>query len=70
MADGLKPFSWTGAIAQVTAGWQDGPQFKNPNLSPSMRIVNGIDPLIDQKLMQQEAPTSKIIDSWNERRAK
>lgn len=66
--EGIKPFNWTAAVAKITEGFQPGPQFKNPNLSPPMRIVDGTPPGVDEKLMVQDAPESSIIDSWNQRR--
>lgn len=68
MADGIKPFNWTAAVGQVMTGFEPGPQFKNPNLSPAMRIVDGTAPGVDEKLMVQDVSEEKIIDSWNQRR--
>lgn len=66
--DGIKPFNWSENVSKVTAGLKGGRIFDNPNLSPPMRIVDGTPEGVDAKLMVKEAPTAKIIDSWNQRR--
>lgn len=70
MDNGIEKFNWDANLAKVTAGWSDGPQFKNPNLSPTMTIVEGIDGLIDQKLHTAPVTEGAVQDVWNQRRAK
>lgn len=65
----IPPFSWTGNMAKVTAGWSDGPQFKNPNLAPEMNIVDGCPPSVDEKLHTAPVTEGKVMDSWNQRRS-
>lgn len=70
MSDGITPFSWTANMAKVAQGFSDGPQWKNPILSPSMTIVDGVPPEVDEKLHSTTPSEGTIIDSWNQRRSK
>jgi hypothetical protein len=66
---GIEPFSWDKNIAKVTAGWSDGPHFKNPNLAPAMVIVDGTGPGVDAKLHVAPVTEAKVDDVWNQRRS-
>lgn len=68
--DGIEPFNWEKNMNKITEGFSDGPQFKNPNLSPTMTIVEGIDARIDAKLHTAPVTEGAVQDVWNQRRAK
>lgn len=65
---GIESFNWEQNMNKITQGFSDGPQFKNPNLSPTMTIVEGIDPMIDAKLHTAPVEEGKVDDVWNNRR--
>ncbi len=67
--DSIPPFSWVKNCAEVMSDFSSGPQFKNPNLSPSMTIVDATPPGVDEKLMQSAVSEAAVIDVWNQRRA-
>lgn len=70
MANGIESFDWGKNLAKVTEGWSDGPQFKNPNLSPSMTIVDKCPASVDEKLMTSPVTQGPIEDVWMQRRSK
>lgn len=64
MADGLPTFDEQANLARVTAGWQDGNLFKNPNLVPAQEVVDGTPPGVDQKLQAGVIPQPAIMEPW------
>ena len=68
-SDGIESFDWAKNLAEVTARFSDGPQFKNPNLSPPMTIVDGCPPEVDEKLHVGPVTEGTVLDVWNQRRA-
>ena len=69
MADGIETFDQNRNMARVTAGFKGGPFYQKPNLAPSMNFVDGVDPLVREKLQAGSIPQPTPIDTWNMRRS-
>lgn len=68
MPGGIEEFNEERNLNRVTAGWQDGPQYKNPNLVPSMEVVDATPPTVAQKLQVGAIAQPPIMDPWVSRR--
>lgn len=66
----MESFSERRNLARVTAGFKGGPFYKNLNLAPSMRIVDGWPAGTEQKLHMVNVKTGVPVDVWNQRRSR